>query len=592
MVALSLASRTVFARPEFGGDCTACHGPRLSSTPANGGELDFGPTLVGQSSERELSITNTGGNSGGRAKRLSGNFPETKGEFILDGASRFTDLARNTTTSRTYQYAPNSRGSDSESMAATADNSDNLPVSGSTVTFTGQGAAPVISVDTQAAEVGDVRIGTSAAARITIQNTGDGNLSGIGAASNLNGTAEVSTGDYSGLGGNFSLGDGVSQSFDYLFAPSSHGQQSAVVPISSDNGAPDGTNAPHAVEVTLTGNGVGPVFSSDLPPGSILDFGSAAMQTLTISNLTPDPDLGDLTDLTLLSAMISGPDAALFSIDGFSPGTVLSKADTLNLGLGLDSQGGGQRNAVLTLTTDQGGPFGEAAASFQYSLTGGSAVLLAGDANMDYQFNQLDLVQVQIAAKYLTGQAATWGDGDWNGAPGGTAGAPPAGDGQFNQLDIIAALGANTYLKGPYAAIQSGGQPSDGQTSIVYHALTGELAVDAPSGTNLTSISIDSAASIFTGDSARNVGGNFDNASDGNIFKATFGGSFGDLSFGNVAPAGLSEDFLVQDLTVVGTLQGGRGLGAVDLIYVPVPEPSCLMLLALGIGLSLLYGRF
>ena len=40
-------------------------------------------------------------------------------------------------------------------------------------------------------------------------------------------------------------------------------------------------------------------------------------------------------------------------------------------------------------------------------ITGdGQPKLQAGDANQDRQFNQLDLVQVQIAAKYLTGQAA------------------------------------------------------------------------------------------------------------------------------------------------------------------------------------------
>ncbi len=64
----------------------------------------------------------------------------------------------------------------------------------------------------------------------------------------------------------------------------------------------------------------------------------------------------------------------------------------------------------------------------------GAKKLQAGDANMDLKFDQLDLVQVQIAAKYLTGQAATWGEGDWNNAPGGSVGNPPPGDGQFNQL--------------------------------------------------------------------------------------------------------------------------------------------------------------
>ena len=50
--------------------------------------------------------------------------------------------------------------------------------------------------------------------------------------------------------------------------------------------------------------------------------------------------------------------------------------------------------------------------------------LQAGDADMDLKFDQLDVVQVQIAAKYLTGQPATWGEGDWNGAPDGRVRCP------------------------------------------------------------------------------------------------------------------------------------------------------------------------
>jgi hypothetical protein len=208
--------------------------------------------------------------------------------------------------------------------------------------------------------------------------------------------------------------------------------------------------------------------------------------------------------------------------------------------------------------------------------------LNAGDADQDLDFDQLDLVQVQVAAKYLTGEAATWGEGDWDGAPGGSPGNPPAGDGQFNQFDIIAAQLGAAYLTGPYAAIQSGGQKGDGQTSVVYNAGTGELAVDAPAGIELTSINIDSAAGIFTGETAANLGGSFDHDADGNIFKATFGSSFGSLSFGNVAQAGLSEQFVADDLTVVGSLAGGGDLGTVDLVYVPEPSTVWLLLLAIG----------
>ena len=224
---------------------------------------------------------------------------------------------------------------------------------------------------------------------------------------------------------------------------------------------------------------------------------------------------------------------------------------------------------------------GPVAAFLEVTVTPGVRQLQPGDADMDLDFDQLDLVKVQIAAKYLTNQAATWGDGDWNGAPGGTPGNPPAGNGRFDQLDIIAALAAGKYLQGPYAAISPNGDEGDDQTSIVYNPGTGELAVDAPAGKNLTSVNIDSAAGVFTGDPAQGLGGSFDNDSDTNIFKATFGSSFGSLSFGNVAQPGLSEGFVLGDLTVVGSLAGGGDLGSVDLVY--VPEPGSLALFALGV---------
>jgi hypothetical protein len=219
-------------------------------------------------------------------------------------------------------------------------------------------------------------------------------------------------------------------------------------------------------------------------------------------------------------------------------------------------------------------------AVFQFTLVP-LAQMQAGDADRDRDFDQLDLVRVQVAAKYLTGQPASWGEGDWNGAPGGSRDNPPVGNGLFDQLDIIAALQGGKYLTGPYAALAPGGSQGDGQTSIGYDAATGAVSVDAPAGVELTSINIDSAAGIFTGATAQNLGGSFDNDSDTNIFKATFGSSFGSLSFGNVAQAGLSQEFVLSDLNVVGSLAGGGDLGTVDLIY--VPEPTALMLACLGL---------
>ena len=114
------------------------------------------------------------------------------------------------------------------------------------------------------------------------------------------------------------------------------------------------------------------------------------------------------------------------------------------------------------------------------------------------------------------------------------------------------------------------------------------MSVDASLGAQLTSINIDSIAGIFTGEPAQKLGGSFDNDADNNIFKATFGNSFASLSFGNVAQAGLSEDFLLGDLTIVGSLAGGD-LGEVDLVY--ISEPTSIVLQGLGVVLLLAVRR-
>ena len=181
--------------------------------------------------------------------------------------------------------------------------------------------------------------------------------------------------------------------------------------------------------------------------------------------------------------------------------------------------------------------------------------LRAGDANGDATFDQHDLAQVLQAGKYLTGEPATWEQGDWN------------GDGAFDQRDVVAALSTGAYRNAAFVALAPNGVLDDDQTSLVYDPLTGEIAIVGPAGREVLDVSIDSAAGIFTGEPARNLGGSFDSDTDWTIFRGAQWG-WESLSFGNVAQTGLSLTFLLDDLTVVGSLLGGGGLGDVDLVYV------------------------
>jgi hypothetical protein len=134
-----------------------------------------------------------------------------------------------------------------------------------------------------------------------------------------------------------------------------------------------------------------------------------------------------------------------------------------------------------------------------------------------------------------------------------------------------------------YSAIKPDGILGDGRTSVTYNPSTGEIGVDAPANAGLTSINIGSASRAFTGPGPKmNLGGDFDIWTAENVFKATFGSQFGSLSFGSLAASGLSEQFVLSDLTVDGSLAAGGGLGDVDLIY--IPEPSAFVLSGFGLA--------
>ena len=192
----------------------------------------------------------------------------------------------------------------------------------------------------------------------------------------------------------------------------------------------------------------------------------------------------------------------------------------------------------------------------------------AGDSNLDGKFDHLDVVLVAQRDQYRSGQVASWADGDWN------------DDLRFDQRDLVTALAQGAYLTGNYAAMQPDAGVDDEQpVLLVYDAETGEVAISPPFGKELTSVHIESNSGIFTGSVADKLDGPFDVDTDESLFRATLASSFGALSFGAVSQPQLSEEFLLSDLSVEGSFEGGGFLGDVQLAYIPIPEPSSVILM-------------
>ena len=220
-----------------------------------------------------------------------------------------------------------------------------------------------------------------------------------------------------------------------------------------------------------------------------------------------------------------------------------------------------------------------------------------GDANRDGEFNQLDLLQALRNGRFRNGEAATWEDGDWDGAPNGRLARPPEGNGVFDNQDLITALAADQWLAGSYLTDDNdsvAGEPpvdyENGEVhaskllttvSLLYDPSSGSLVLDTDESTLLSSINIDSESGLFDGELAIQLG-EFDTYTPGNLFKATFSEGFGDLDFGKALLPGLSAEQLLGDLQITGSYASGGFLENVNVQVVPEPSSSTLLAIAMS----------
>jgi len=248
----------------------------LAVLDVNSETLDFGPVLVGGApGQQTLQVTNTGPVGG----YLNGTFPAADGDFAPGGTEAFGPLANGESDTRTYAYAPPTRGTDTGAYLLISD------AGGRNITLTGQGVAPVSDVDASGADIGYVLVGMTDTATIMVTNVGDGNLSGLGAVSNLNGAPSPGSGAFSlASAASLSLADGAAATVSYTYAPVVRGASSLDGSLAFANGSPDQTNSPHSVPFTVTGQGVAPVGWITLSPDALARIGTTMPMYVEVRN--------------------------------------------------------------------------------------------------------------------------------------------------------------------------------------------------------------------------------------------------------------------------------------------------------------------
>lgn len=194
--------------------------------------------------------------------------------------------------------------------------------------------------------------------------------------------------------------------------------------------------------------------------------------------------------------------------------------------------------------------------------------LLPGDNNADLQVDSTDLFASSPAFNNPAFLNPTFADGDYN------------GDDAVDSADLFAA--SPYFNSGLYAATTSG-SAGDGKPSITYNTATGEMAIDSNGTNGVNTFIIRSASGILNGAEPTLPGSSFFTTNTNfeisqNFFSPTLPANTV-FSLGNVAQTGLSEAFLLNDLTLQGGLSGNPNF-LFDLQF--VPEPSSALLLGLG----------
>ena len=208
------------------------------------------------------------------------------------------------------------------------------------VALTGTGTSPALSLAPTSVDFGDVRIDESSGPLpVTVRNSGSGPLTITGVALGGAGAADF---DLVAITLPFLIPPAGELVLQVSYAPAAVGADAATLLITSDDPIAS------SIEVTLTGNGVSPVFS--LTPTSI-DFGGQLVGRASSARRATIRNDGTTT-LSVSGLTLVGPDAAAFSITAPTLPVSVAPGASLELPVIFTPATVGGASAMLSIATD------------------------------------------------------------------------------------------------------------------------------------------------------------------------------------------------------------------------------------------------